>query len=96
MPRKYLTIKDKKHRRQFQRIEKKRRWQQICNRNTTSLDEQRRLVYEVQRLPKFRTKNFCILTGKGRSVYRFFHLSRHMLRKHAGFGNLVGVKKSSW
>ena len=43
-----------------------------------------------------RIKNRCILTGRARSVYRFFKLSRLQLRKWASYGNLPGVSKYSW
>jgi len=43
-----------------------------------------------------RIKNICILTGRSRSVYRFFKLSRIQFRKLASQGRLPGVSKYSW
>lgn len=43
-----------------------------------------------------RIKNRCILTGRSRSVYRFFKLSRIQFRKLASEGCLPGVSKYSW
>jgi small subunit ribosomal protein S14 len=43
-----------------------------------------------------RIKNRCILTGRSKSVYRFFKLSRIQLRKLASEGFLPGVSKYSW
>jgi len=43
-----------------------------------------------------RIKNICILTGRTRSVYRFFKISRLQLRKLASTGFLPGVSKYSW
>jgi small subunit ribosomal protein S14 len=43
-----------------------------------------------------RIKNRCILTGRSRSVYRFFKLSRIQLRKLASDGSLPGLSKHSW
>lgn len=43
-----------------------------------------------------RIKNRCILTGRSRSVYRFFKLSRIQLRKLASEGCLPGLSKYSW
>nr|YP_009688818.1 ribosomal protein S14 [Cafileria marina]QEF30242.1 ribosomal protein S14 [Cafileria marina] len=40
--------------------------------------------------------NRCLLTNRGRSVYKKFKLSRLMFRDLALKGLLVGVKKSSW
>jgi ribosomal protein S14 len=43
-----------------------------------------------------RIKNRCILTGRTRSVSRFFKLSRHQLRKLSSEKKLFGVFKYSW
>lgn len=43
-----------------------------------------------------RIKNICVLTGRTRSVYRFFKISRIQLRKLASEGFLPGVSKYSW
>ena len=43
-----------------------------------------------------RVKNRCILTGRGRAVYRFCRLSRIRFRELAAGGLLLGVSKSSW
>ena len=45
---------------------------------------------------KTRIKNRCIRTGRARSVYRFFKLSRIQIRELAGKAVLPGVIKSSW
>ena len=45
---------------------------------------------------KVRVKNRCILTGRGRAVYRFCRLSRIRFRELAAQGLLLGVSKSSW
>ena len=43
-----------------------------------------------------RIRNRCELTGRPRSVYRKFKLSRVALRELASLGALPGVVKSSW
>ena len=43
-----------------------------------------------------RLKNICILTGRSRSIYRLFKISRIQLRKLASEGFLPGVSKYSW
>lgn len=43
-----------------------------------------------------RIKNRCIITGRARSVYRLFKLSRIQLRKLAASGFLPGLSKYSW
>jgi len=57
-------------------------------------------ISKLNKLPrnssKTRMRNRCILSGRGRGVYRFCKLSRIALRDLANKGLLVGVKKSSW
>lgn len=43
-----------------------------------------------------RTRTICILTGRSRSVYRFFRLSRMKIREYANAGYFTGVTKASW
>jgi small subunit ribosomal protein S14 len=43
-----------------------------------------------------RHRNRCWVTGRSRGYYRFFGLSRHVLREMAQDCHLPGVKKSSW
>ncbi len=43
-----------------------------------------------------RTKTICLLTGRSRSVYRFFRLSRLKIRKYAKAGYFIGIKKAQW
>nr|AEQ94215.2 ribosomal protein S14 [Eutreptia viridis] len=54
----------------------------------------------LQALPKdsapSRLHNRCFVTGRPKGYYRFFGLSRHVLREMAHDGLLPGVVKSSW
>lgn len=54
---------------------------------------------ELNQLPRdtsiVRHKNLCILTGRGRSVYSGYKLSRLMLQKLSRDGMLTGFRKSS-
>ena len=43
-----------------------------------------------------RIKNLCMLTGRSKSIYRLFKISRIQLRKLASEGSLPGVSKYSW
>lgn len=43
-----------------------------------------------------RIRNRCVLSGRGRGVYRIFKLSRIWIRILASEGKLPGVSKSSW
>lgn len=54
----------------------------------------------LSRLPRdaspTRLRNMCALTGRSRSVYRKFKISRLMLRKLALEGKIPGMRKASW
>ncbi|MFP4097485.1 MAG: 30S ribosomal protein S14 [Alphaproteobacteria bacterium] len=63
-------------------------------------DERFQAVLRLAELPrassKTRKRNRCALTGRPRSYYRKFDLSRIALRDLASRGELPGVTKSSW
>ena len=65
-----------------------------------SFDEKIACHAKLQKLPKnsapSRMGNRCLVTGRPKAVYRFFGLSRHVLREMAYEGLLPGVMKSSW
>ena len=66
----------------------------------TSLEERVRISMQLARMPrngaKVRVRNRCVLTGRGRGVYRFCNLSRIEFRRMASEGLMAGVVKSSW
>jgi small subunit ribosomal protein S14 len=43
-----------------------------------------------------RVRNLCALTGRSRSVYRKFSISRIKLRELALEGKIPGMRKASW
>ena len=43
-----------------------------------------------------KVRSICILTGRSRSVYRFFKMSRLKLREYASQGYFAGISKASW
>ncbi len=55
-----------------------------------------RLAEMPRNSSKVRIQNRCELTGRPRSVYRKFKLSRIALRDLASQGRIPGVVKSSW
>ena len=58
----------------------------------------KRVVEPMKREPKFssRKQNRCQITGRSRSVYRKFGISRIMLRQLALEGKIPGMRKASW
>ena len=65
-----------------------------------SIEERFAATQKLSKLPRnssaVRIRNRCSLTGRPRGNYRFFGLSRIMLRELASFGKLPGVVKASW
>lgn len=63
-------------------------------------EERFQAVLKLADLPrnssKIRVRNRCALSGRPRSYYRQFNLSRIALRDLASRGELPGVVKSSW
>ncbi|RYX79770.1 30S ribosomal protein S14 [bacterium] len=66
----------------------------------SSLEARLALHRKLQKLPRnsapVRLHNRCSLTGRPRGYYRFFGVSRHMLRQLAHQCVLPGVRKASW
>lgn len=67
---------------------------------TTFLEEKLNLHRQLQELPRnsspVRLHNRCLITGRPKGYFRFFGLSRHVLREMAHEGYLPGVRKASW
>ncbi len=54
--------------------------------------------YQVKFLtssPFTKIRTVCFLTGRSRSIYRSFRLSRLKIREYAGFGYFPGLSKAS-
>lgn len=74
----------------------------IAKINDTNLSYEERQLYrlKLEKLPKNsnpnRVRNRCNLTGRPRSYYRRFGLSRISLREMASNGLIPGVTKASW
>ncbi len=54
----------------------------------------------LQKLPRnsapVRIRSRCMLTGRGRGVYKKFGLCRNMFRELALEGKIPGIRKASW
>ena len=72
----------------------------IIMNKTVSLEERFAAQLKLQNLPmnsnKDRVRNRCELTGRPRSFYRKFKISRIQLRELASSGKVPGIVKSSW
>jgi len=72
----------------------------LANNKKLSPDEQFQARLKLSKIPrnasKVRIRNRCVLTGRGRGVYRKFQLSRILFRELAAKGQIPGITKSSW
>jgi len=95
-------IRDQKRRAQLFKFELKRLQLKALIQDRRSLSSNLRYEYSLQlsKLPrnssKTRVRNRCILTGRSRSVYKQFRVSRIVFRNLASQGLIMGIKKTSW
>jgi len=98
---KNIYWKDKNNRILYKSIEKKRViLKKIYEELKLSKKTRLHAFYNLKNINKKSSitvlNNRCLLTNRGRSVYKKFKLSRLMFRDLAWKGLLIGVKKSSW
>ena len=72
----------------------------IANNKKLPVDEQFQARLKLSTIPrnasKVRIRNRCLVTGRGRGVYRKFKLSRIAFRELSSIGQVPGITKSSW
>ena len=98
---KYQNYKDKVRRQKFLIFENERlRIKTVLYNRKLPLNLRFFYSMKLATLPKngsqVRLKNRCLITNRGQSVYRLFHLSRITLKEFVGLNRLPGVRKSSW
>ena len=96
-----IVNRDQKRRNLFLKNELKRvQYKSIIKNLSISGDKKDEYVLKLNKIKrnssKVRVKNRCVLTGRGKAVYRFCRLSRIRFRELASQGLLLGVSKSSW
>lgn len=96
-----MIERDKKRRKLVKQKAGKRAELKAIIANRALLAEERfQAVLKLAEMPrnsaKIRIRNRCALSGRPRSYYRQFNLSRIALRDLASNGQLPGVVKSSW
>lgn len=73
---------------------------EIANDRSRPAEERFEARLKLSKLPRnaapIRVRNICELTGRTRSTYRKFRLSRIKLRELAAQGLIPGMVKSSW
>jgi len=84
------SIKDKKQRISFKASELERRYYKLMKLQATTVG-----FMPLRTLPKIHFKNYCLITGRARSVYsKKFRLSRHQIKRY--FNYISHLRNSSW
>ena len=101
MAKKSKIAKDKKIRRKVaNQAQSRAKLKKIANDKSLSNEERfdamSKLDKKSKNSSKVRIHNRCSLTGRPHAYYRYFKMSRIMLRELALSGLIPGVKKSSW
>ena len=100
MAKKSMIEREKKRIKLFKKYQQKRNLLLEKYNNTKDYNLKLEIHSEIQKLPrnssKIRIRNRCWKTGRPRSYYRDFGISRHVLREMALQRLLPGVRKSSW
>ena len=96
------SIEKNNHRRQLAQAQsaKRTRLKKVANDRTADAEDRFLATLKLAALPrngsKTRIRNRCELSGRPRSFYRKFKLSRIALRELASAGQIPGMVKSSW
>lgn len=100
MAKKSMIERDKKRSKLVVKYAKKRIEAKQKIKEALSFEEKFLAQCELQKLPRnsspTRLHNRCLVTGRPKGYYRYFGLSRHLVREMAHQGLLPGVTKSSW
>jgi small subunit ribosomal protein S14 len=100
MAKKSMIAREKKRQALVNKFSQKRKYLKQEFSQATSFEEKLAYHQKLQKLPRnsspTRLGNRCAVTGRPKSVYRFFNLSRHVIREMAYAGLLPGVVKASW
>lgn len=100
MARKALIQRQKKRQLLYEKYYIKRKFIKNKIAATNKLEQKLDLHLKLQKLPnnssRVRLHNRCLVTGRPKGFFRFFGLSRHLIREFAHQGFFPGVIKSSW
>ena len=100
MAKKSMVERERKRQKLVAKFHEKRANLQQALKTTDSFEEKFVLQQQLQKLPRnssaVRLHRRCNVSGRPKAVYRYFGLSRHVLREMAHQGLLPGVRKASW
>jgi len=101
MAKKSMIVKNIRRRQIVERYKEKRiELKKILKSPSVSEDEKQVARIKLEKMPRdsnpIRIRNRCVVTGRPRSYYRKFGLSRITFREMALKGEIPGVTKASW
>lgn len=91
---------EKKRRMALSRLKSRNILKDIVKNKDSTFEERIDAVHKLAKMPRnttlIRVKNRCEVTGRPRSFYRKFKMSRIALRELGSQGLIPGLVKSSW
>jgi small subunit ribosomal protein S14 len=91
---------EKKRRLAMARLSSRDKLKEIIKSKNSTFEERVEAVHKLAQMPRntalVRVKNRCEVTGRPRSFYRKFKMSRIALRELGSQGLIPGLIKSSW
>nr|YP_009252738.1 ribosomal protein S14 [Cymbomonas tetramitiformis]ANA56872.1 ribosomal protein S14 [Cymbomonas tetramitiformis] len=100
MAKKSMIQREKKRQKLTQKFLSRREELKAKIKSSDSFEEKLMYHRKLQQLPRnsspSRLHNRCLVTGRPKGFYRYFGLSRQVLREMAYEGLLPGVRKASW
>ena len=101
MAKKSMIVKNIKRKQVVDRYKKRRlELKKVIKDVNTPIDEKITARNKLEKMPRDinpnRIRNRCVVTGRPRSYYRKFGLSRITFREMALKGQIPGVTKASW
>ena len=100
MAKKSMIARNRKRQKLVRKFAPKRQFLKHEFSQAFSFEEKLTIHLKLQKLPRnsssTRLMNRCAVTGRPKSVYRYFNLSRQVIREMAYEGLLPGVVKASW
>ena len=101
MAKKSMIVKNIRRRQIVERYKDRRiELKKILKSSSASDDEKQIARLKLEKMPRdsnpIRIRNRCVVTGRPRSYYRKFGLSRITFREMALKGEIPGITKASW
>ena len=101
MAKKSMIVKNIRRKQIVERYRERRiELKKVLKSSSASEDEKQIARLKLEKMPRdsnpIRIRNRCVVTGRPRSYYRKFGLSRITFREMALKGEIPGITKASW